>query len=244
MKWFIALLGLIAFTNTHAFSRVPSVPEDMPKWRVGYAMPTLYPVKVKQAYGVNEQQNWTSFVHNDQQYMFRTDYAYIKQSYPDYDGFGVPLGAPIGYSTQISGTNTLPDSIYIFWTSISTQTFYTTKWDLTQKVKKIMSTKDQYTRRDGFNKKCYRVETIFGFLPNGNSKVWLRGCGEYIYISELAPIAQQKLDIPKNTDGSFKNVYVERVIERAKQLGATLDPIPWDKVNKVYSTEKITKLEL
>lgn len=244
MNWFIAVLGLIAFTNASAFSRVPDVPEDMPNWRVGYAMSTLYPAEVTQAYGVNDSRDWTSFVHNDQQYMFRTDYAYIEQSYPDYDGFGIPLGAPIGYSDQISGTNLLPDSIYIYWTSIATQTFYTTKWDLTMEVKKIMSTKEQYIRRDGFNRKCYRIAAIFGFLPNGNSKVWLRGCGEYIYITELMPIAQRKLDTPINANGIFENAYVKQVIERAEQLGVSIDPIPWDKVNKVYSSDEITKLEL
>ncbi|MGY5540523.1 DUF2931 family protein [Vibrio brasiliensis] len=243
IKWFIALLGLIVFTNANAFSRVPSVPKDMPKWRIGYAMSTLYPAKVTKAYGVNEEHDWTSFIHNDQQYLYRTKYEYAKRSHKDYSGYGIALGVPVGFSSQIGGTQTLPDSVYIYWSSITNQRFFATKFDLTPKMKTVMSTKEPFTRFDGFKTHCYRSDIVFGFLPNGNTKVWLDGCGEYKFVTELEPIEEFDMDTFGNEAEAYRIDYGESMKERAKQLGATLDPIPWDKVNKVFTKEEITKLD-
>ncbi|MGD8118871.1 DUF2931 family protein [Vibrio sp. TRT 29B02] len=243
IKWFIALLVLITFTNANAFSRVPNVPEDMPKWRVGYAMSTLYPAKVLRAYGNNEQLGWTSFLHNDQQYLYRSKFEYIKKSYPNYDGYGMVLGAPIGYSRQVSGTNNLPDSITIYWASISNAKSYVTLLELPNNLKKQMSTKRKYITWDNVELDCYKVTIVFGFLPNGNTKVWLYGCGEYNFITELAPAEELDADTFGNDAEIYRINYGKRMAERAKQLGATLDPIPWDKVNKVYCNDEITQLE-
>ncbi|MCZ4294073.1 DUF2931 family protein [Vibrio sinaloensis] len=237
----ILLAGVL--TTYCSFNRGSSVPEDMPKWRVGYAMSTLYPAKVTKAYGVSEEYNWTSFIHNDQQYLYRTRYEYVDRSQQEYSGYEVALGIPVGFSGQIGGTKTLPDSIYIYWSSITNQRFFATKFDLTPKMKKVMSTKEPFTRFDGFKTHCYRSDIIFGFLPNGNTKVWLDGCGEYKFVTELAPVAELDADTFGNDAEIYRINYGERMAERAKQLGATLDPIPWDKVNKVYSKDEITQLE-
>ena len=69
----------------------------MLKWRIGYAMSSLYPAKVTKAYGVNEDQDWTSFVHNDMHFMTRTDLKRVKRVEPDYDGFGLILAYDIVY---------------------------------------------------------------------------------------------------------------------------------------------------
>ncbi|WP_245609263.1 DUF2931 family protein [Vibrio pacinii] len=220
---------------SYAFTKVPSVPEDMPKWRIGYAMSSLYPAKITEAYGVNEEKDWTSFVHNDMHYMRRTELSRIRQDIADYDGFGLVLGTPVTKIGQVAGTQTLPDSIYIYWASISNQRFFTTKWDLSPNIKTVMSTKETYTRWDGVVRDCYRTDMIFGFLPNGNSKVWLRGCGEYKYITEITPDAELDADTFGNNAEIYKANYSDRIAERAKQAGVSIDPIPWDKVNKVYS---------
>ncbi|MEF1254985.1 DUF2931 family protein [Vibrio sp. M260112] len=244
MKWFIAVLGLITFTNANAFSRVPDVPEDMPKWRVGYAMSTLYPVKVTQAYGVNDSRGWTSFIHNDVLFFGRTELKEMRKYAPNYDGYSIALGIPVEIKSQVAPTSVLPDSIYLYWASVTNQRFFATKFDLTPKMKTVMSTKEPFIRFDGFNTHCYRSDIVFGFLPNGNTKVWLDGCGEYKFVTELEPVEEFDMDTFGNDAEIIRDNYSEDMAERAKQLGATLDPIPWEKVNKVYSKEEITKLEL
>ena len=244
MKWLIAVLGLITFTNVNAFSRVPDVPEDMPNWRVGYAMSTLYPVKVTQAYGVNDSRGWTSFIQLDMHFMTRTQLEKVREYYPNYDGFSISLGMHVPPKRQVMATNVFPDSVYIYWSSVTNQSFFATKFDLTPKMKTVMSTKEPFTRFDGFKTHCYRSDIVFGFLPNGNTKVWLDGCGEYKFVTELEPVEEFDMDTFGNDAEIIRDNYSEDMAERAKQLGATLDPIPWDKVNKVYSKEEITKLEL
>ncbi|TMX32320.1 DUF2931 family protein [Vibrio sp. Hep-1b-8] len=230
IKWFIALLGLIPYANANAFSRAPNVPEDMPKWRVGYAMSTLYPVKVTKAYGENKQGGWISFVHNYLQYFYRTEYDYMTKSYPSYDGYGIVLGAPIGYSSQVAGTNNLPDSITIYWTSISNAKSFITQFELPDRLKDQMVIKDKYITWDGVELECYRNDIVFGFIPNGITKIWIRGCAEYKFVTELEPIKELDMDSFGNDAEIYRINYGKRMAERAKQLGATLDPIPWDKV--------------
>ncbi|EEX92499.1 hypothetical protein VIOR3934_15796 [Vibrio orientalis CIP 102891 = ATCC 33934] len=235
MKQLMATLLLLVPVVSNAFAKVPSVPEDMPQWRIGYAMSSLYPAKVTEAYGVNEEQDWTSSVHNDMHFMRRSDLNRIRQDIADYDGFGLVLGTPVTKISQVTGTQTLPDSVYLYWASISNQRFFTTKWDLPADIKTLMSTKETFTRYDGVVRDCYRTDMIFGFLPNGNTKVWLRGCGEYKYITELAPDAELEADTFGNDAAIYRANYSKRIAERSEDAGALLDPIPWDRVNKVYS---------
>ncbi|CAH8211148.1 hypothetical protein VAEKB19_3820002 [Vibrio aestuarianus] len=76
-----------------------------------------------------------------------------------------------------------------------------------------------------------------GLLPNGQAKVWLRGCGEIIYLTEL------DRDSNGFTADTYKEAsYLGRIHKRAEDAGVLIDPIPWDKVNKVYSSEKIIQL--
>ncbi|MCZ4294070.1 DUF2931 family protein [Vibrio sinaloensis] len=244
MKWFIALLGLIAFTNAHAFSRVPSVPEDMPAWRIGYAMSTLYPAEVTQAYGVNDSRDWTSFIHNDVLFFGRTEPQKVIKYYPNYDGYSIALGIPVVTKRQVMPTNVLPDSVYLYWSSITNQRFFLTQFNITQKLKREMMIKRKFLTWDGVELDCYEKDIIFGFLPNGNTKVWLDGCGKYKFVTELEPVKEFDMDTFGNVAEAYRADYGESMIERAKQFGATLDPIPWDKVNKVQTNEEITKLEL
>ncbi|ENM3922341.1 DUF2931 family protein, partial [Vibrio cholerae] len=112
-------------------------------------------------------------------------------------------------------------------------------------VKQLIATKTTYTRRDGaIFDSCYRAEFIFGLLPNGQAKVWLDGCGETIYLTELAP--DQILDRDSNGvkfDSYRKSSSFVDVQQRTKDAGVELEPIPWDKVNKVYSRYEIKTLD-
>ncbi|MEL7292520.1 MAG: DUF2931 family protein [Pseudomonadota bacterium] len=231
----ISALLFIMSTASCAFVKTPSVPDDMPQWRIGYAMSSLYPAKITKAYGVNEEQDWTSFVHNDMHFMSRTDLASLQKNIPEYNGFGLVLGSPVTEKRQVAGSRSLPDTVYIYWASIANQRFFTTKWQLPPDVKKVMSTKERYTRWDGVVSDCYRTDMIFGFLPNGNTKIWLYGCGEYKYITEITADAELEADTFGNNAEIYKANYSDRIAERAKQAGVSIDPIPWDEVNKVYS---------
>lgn len=235
MTRFVSALLLVMSTASCAFVKSPSVSKDMPQWRIGYAMSSLYPAKITQAYGVNEEQDWTSFVHNDMHFFGRSDLQKIQIDVPGYDGLGIMLGTPVTIKRQVGGTRSLPDIVYIYWASITNQRFFTTKWKLPPDVKKVMSTREQYTRWDGVVSDCYRTDMIFGFLPNGNTKIWLRGCGEYKYITEIAADAELEADTFGNNAEIYKANYSDRIAERAKQAGVSIDPIPWDEVNKVYS---------
>ncbi|EGR4139795.1 DUF2931 family protein [Vibrio cholerae] len=214
-------------------------------WRVGVTMPSFYPVKITQIYGVNEKENWTVLIHNIIPRMSDSDIEYIRQIFPDYDGFGLPHALGITSRSQIGvGSTQLPDTLYVYWVSLFDTKFYVTKYEIPTSVKQLIATKTTYTRRDGaIVDSCYRAEFIFGLLPNGQAKVWLDGCGETIYLTELAP--DQILDRDSNGvkfDSYRKSSSFADVQQRAKDAGVELEPIPWDKVNKVYSRYEIKTL--
>ncbi|EGQ8411690.1 nitroreductase [Vibrio cholerae] len=213
-------------------------------WRVGVTMPSFYPVNVTQVYGVNNKEDWTVLLHGYLHTMRNSELDRVRKSFSDYDGFGLSLvNGTIG--TQIgTGTTHLPDTLYLYWVSLFDTKFYVTKYEIPTSVKQLIATKTTYTRRDGaIVDSCYRAEFIFGLLPNGQAKVWLDGCGETIYLTELAP--DQILDRDSNGvkfDSYRKSSSFVDVQQRAKDAGVELEPIPWDKVNKVYSRYEIKTL--
>ncbi|QKU96525.1 DUF2931 family protein [Vibrio cholerae] len=215
-------------------------------WRVGVTMPSFYPVKTTQIYGVNEKENWTVLIHNIIPRMSDSDIEYIRNRFPKYDGFGLPHALGITSRSQIGvGTTQLPDTLYMYWVSLFDTKFYVTKYEIPDNVKQLVATKKTYTKWNGFIvDPCYRAEFIFGLLPNGQAKVWLSGCGETIYLTELAP--DQILDRDSNGvkfDSYRKSSSFVDVQQRAKDAGVELDTIPWDKVNKVYSRYEIKTLD-
>ncbi|EGR1304821.1 DUF2931 family protein [Vibrio cholerae] len=213
-------------------------------WSVSVTMPSFYPVDVTQAYGVNNKEDWTVLLHGYMHTMRNSELKRIQGRFSDYDGFGLPLarytrGVQIG-----TGTTRLPDTLYLYWVSLFDTKFYVTKYELPNSVKQLIATKKIYTKSNGFIiDPCYRTEFIFGLLPNGQAKVWLSGCGETIYLTELAP--DQILDRDSNGvkfDSYRKSSSFVDVQQRAKDAGVELEPIPWDKVNKVYSRYEIKTL--
>ncbi|MDE1237008.1 DUF2931 family protein [Vibrio aestuarianus] len=216
-------------------------------WSVSVSMPTFYPVSVTQAYGVNDAQDWTSPLHAFSQFMRISAFENIKKELPDYDGFGLPIHpfAMNRRGDQVMRIKLPPDTLYLYWVSLINTQFYVTKYTVSEDVKSLMAQKSLYQNRDGsLGNVCYRTEFVFGLLPNGQAKVWLRGCGEIIYLTELAP--DKVMDRDSHGFGAEKykqpGSSLERIHQRAKDAGVLIDPIPWDKVNKVYSMEEIKPL--
>lgn len=237
----LLLLTLVSLPCV-AFTKVPEVPQDKPKWRIGVTAPSFYPIYVSKAYGVNEEEDWTSLLFNHTAVLRRISLANIQGLLSDYDGFGIALNPiAIDFPYQIGGTNHLPDSIYVYWTSMHDLKFYVTKFDLSNKVKALMMKKKSY-RYAGSDIPCYINDFSLGMLPNGHVKVWLSGCLEYIYVGELAPfkIMQQDYNGFKASDLASSQQVAVRAQKQAETLGHKVFPIPWDKVNKTYWRKDIT----
>lgn len=242
MKKMILLLSVLLFNSCSTNAEYKT--EQPWAWSISVTMPSFYPANVTQVYGVNDKENWTALLHGYLHTMRNSELKRIQERFTDYDGFGLSLlnttmGVQIG-----TGTTHLPDTLYLYWVSLFDTKFYVTKYEIPTSVKQLIATKTTYTRRDGaIVDSCYRAEFIFGLLPNGQAKVWLDGCGETIYLTELAP--DQILDRDSNGvkfDSYRKSSSFADVQQRAKDAGVELEPIPWDKVNKVYSRYEIKTL--
>ncbi|WBA16803.1 DUF2931 family protein [Salinivibrio proteolyticus] len=151
--------------------------------------------------------------------------------------------------SQLGSANKhLPDSIYIYWTSLINMRFFVTKYDLSPKVKELMAKKLHYTRSDGSKGlPCYRTELFFGMLPNGKAKVWLWGCGKFIYLAELDPVREKDRDQNGTTADEYRQGPTptptpQRVRQRGIDAGVSTIPIPWEKVGKVYSKNTVELL--
>lgn len=214
------------------------------KWRVSVSMPSFYPVFVTQAYGTNKDSDWVSPIHNYTQFFSSSELEAAQEWLPSYDGYGLPLNNfTMMRNRQISAVNELPDDITLYWTSLINNQFYQTKYRITVDIKKLSSEVVSYKRKDGFIvDSCYRTEFIFGLLPNGQAKIFLKGCGELIYLTELAPEKVMEKDAQGFNAEDYENrSYLTRIQKRADEIGAVLSPIPWDKVNRVYSGDlKVT----
>lgn len=242
MKKMILLLSVLLLNSCSTNAEYKT--EQPWAWSISVTMPSFYPANVTQVYGVNDKENWTALLHGYLHTMRNSELKRIQERFTDYDGFGLSLlnttmGVQIG-----TGTTHLPDTLYLYWVSLFDTRFYVTKYEIPTSVKQLIATKTTYTRRDGaIVDSCYRAEFIFGLLPNGQAKVWLDGCGETIYLTELAP--DQILDRDTNGvkfDSYRKSSSFVDVQQRAKDAGVELEPIPWDKVNKVYSINEIKTL--
>ncbi|MCF7353235.1 DUF2931 family protein [Vibrio sp. CK2-1] len=243
-KWCKRTLLLLAIISLPcvAFSQVPEVPKDKMKWRIGVTAPSFYPIYVSKSYGVNEQEDWTSILFNHTAVLRRISLSNTQEWLSDYDGFGTALNSlTIDFPYQMGGTNHLPDSIYVYWTSMHDLKFYVTKFDVSDKIKALMLRK-KYRRHNGKERSCYTNDFVLGLLPNGHAKVWLYGCLDYIYVGELEPfkIMQQDYQGVKATELSETTAFFKTIEKQANDLGYSLFPIPWDKVNKTYWRKDIT----
>lgn len=223
-----------------ACSAKPEYPEDFFYWQVGVISPSFYPVVVSQAYGVNEVEDWTSLIHNFVHWTYsRNDLDRIKDDYiKHYDGFGMPLDVSVvALNQQIIKYRSLPEEIYIFWTSLVDRKFYKIHFKISEELKqKIWTGTDieLFSRRTGKNyiQHCHQTSFIFGLLPNGDAQIWLYGCAKYSFLTKIKS-QTMTTDWKGYSEKSYLKLH-KKMLERAKQHGVELFPIPWDKVNKVY----------
>ena len=236
IRHLIAVFVFVLSFPVLAFVRSPSLPEDFPPWQVRISTPSFYPVKVGRSYGINEAQDWTSLMHNDTSAaaMAASRLSNIRALLPDYDGFALPLGSGNRRLPQIAAMRDLPDSIYVYWTSLFDQRFFVTQLKLSKEIKTKMLARQQFLYNK--NVSCFENEVVFGLLPNGQAKVWLSGCGTYTFIDEIAPVKESDKSIDGRDAASYRKGWeYQDILERAKSENATIDPIPWDRVNQVVT---------
>ncbi len=183
-------------------------------WRIGAAISYEFPSGVLQAYGVNEEEDWTSMMLPYGNLVLEprlTIENYRRYTYSDYDGNVLPLTGALNFTpNQLGkGKKSLPDQLYVYWRNNSTD--YTTVVDVTPQIKAAMVKPYPHPWLEGQH--CYQTEFLFGLLPDGRAKLWLKGCDYYTYIDEYKPTKT----VPPKDPSLAKN-----------------KPIPWDKVNKVW----------
>ncbi len=233
---YLALVMLISSSHVLASNQEVQFPEAMHPWRVGIIVPSFYPVKVSNMYAVYEKEDLTVQMINFLMLMGRSDLTNIRTMIPDYDGFGLPLLTGAASIVQIGNHKKLPDSIYIYWVSLFNQRFFAIKYDIPDQFRKQALVKRQL--KDSTQFECYENFIYFGLLPNGHAKVWQGGCGYFTLIEEVPPTLEKQHDI----DGFDAQVYVDSyqkdIQQRAQAEGVTLDPIPWDKLNRTFTYDR------
>jgi len=194
-------------------------------WRIGAAISYNYFSAVEQAYGVNENEDWTSMMlpYGNLTGPRLNLENYRRYTYPEYDGNVLPLTGALNFTpNQLGkGKKSLPDQLYVYWRNNSTD--YATVVHITPQIKAAMTKKYIYQSSSFKGQSCYQTDFILGLLPDGRAKLWLRGCLLYTYIGEYQPT---KVMPPKDPPLA-KN-----------------KPIPWDKVNQVWHSTNHTMQSL
>ena len=192
-------------------------------WRIGAAISYEFPAMIFEAYGTNEKEDWTSVMLPFTGNLARPSRLNLDNirhyTYPEYDGYVLPLTGAINFTpNQLGlGTKSLPDKLYIYWQVRNSLVEYATVVSITPQIKSAMTKKyiHQWGTFEGLN--CYQTDFIFGLLPDGRAKLWLEGCDYYTYIGEYQPTKS----IPPEDPKLAKN-----------------KPIPWDKVNQIWVHKK------
>ncbi|OBU24620.1 DUF2931 domain-containing protein [Photobacterium kishitanii] len=240
MKTIISIVLLCLLLGGCSGINKERVPDEIPDWMVAYAMPSFYPVRVTKAYAINKKEDWTSILHTHSQFMTVSGLKRVKEFLPDYDGYGLPLAfATMGGYRQVQYTNHLPDKLVLYWTSLFDAKFYISELDVTPKMKALMYQKHSRIEADGIRRSCYQTTFAFGFLPNGQVKVWLESCEKFTYVTELSPTTKPDTDYNRRTYSDYSQTR-NSVLKSTKNTNTTLIPIPWDKVNKAYTSKVYT----
>ncbi len=232
---YLSLFTLISCSNGLAVSQETKLPEAMHPWRVGIIVPSFYPVKISNIYGVYEHEDLTINMINFWMLESQSEPENIRTMIPDYDGFGLPLLTEHASIVQVGNKKKLPDSIYIYWVSLYNQRFFATKYNIPDRVRQqaLVERKRKYTQSV-----CYENFLYFGLLPNGQAKVWQGGCGNFTLIEEVPPTLEKQHDIDGFDAQVYKDSYQKVIQQRAQAEGVKLDPIPWDKLNHVFVYDK------
>ncbi len=233
----IVVISVGGYSLYHYSHSAPKLAKGSAPWNIYISMPSLYPVYITQAYGISEVEDWTSPMMGGKQFMRRSGLKYVREHFPKYDGYGLPISGSVNsVLTQVAGKKSIPDSIYLYWVSLANLRFFVTRFDITPEIVKKM----QQIRRWGNRERhCSLNQFVFGLLPNGQAKVWLTGCRIPEYIGEVAPLMEKDRD----TNGYNKEDYhdsamIKDIKARAEALGVNLFPVPWDRLERVYTYDK------
>ncbi len=231
----LGMLCVIGATSSCASLSEPVYPPHFRPWTVHIAQSYLYGVAVNEVYGVNYKEDWTSLFHKisrNSGYRLK-DVRRALGDY-DYDGVGLSLGYPL-LGRQIVPTLTLPDQVYVSWSSYANENDYMMVLDVTPKMKAKML--EPHENPMGWDEPCYQSSFLLGLLPDGKAKVWLYGCMSYTYVGEFEPNITEVEEHPPTGDDNRAN----RV---AKQIGATnIFPVPWERVNQVHYDHRRFKMD-
>lgn len=199
--------------------------EHFNPWRIGAAISYEFSSGVLQAYGVNETEDWTSVMlpYGNLVLEPRLNLEnYRHYSYPEYDGNLIVLNSFLNFTpNQIGlGLKSLPEQLYVYWRNNGTD--YATVVEVTPKIKAAVTKAYPHPswRFEGEN--CYQTDFIFGLLPDGRAKLWLKGCRIYTYVGEYQPT---------------------KVMPPADPSKIKDKPIPWDKVNQVWYDKEKYKMQ-
>jgi hypothetical protein len=214
-KMFILTITALISTTACTDQGYPN-DDHFQAWRIGAAISKEFPAVVGEAYGVNEKEDWTSMMlsYGNLTGASRLNIENMRRyTYPEYDGYVLPLTGAINFTpNQLGkGKKSLPDTLYVYWWSSNNYVQYTTVVDVTPQIKAAMVKPYPHPWLEGQH--CYQTEFLFGLLPDGRAKLWLKGCDYYTYIDEYKPTKT----VPPKDPSLAKN-----------------KPIPWDKVNKVW----------
>ncbi|MGD8121941.1 DUF2931 family protein [Vibrio sp. TRT 2004] len=247
----IAILALIAGLAGRTKPNYPDDPRFRP-WRIGAAISYNYPAGITEAYGVNYQEDWTSMMlpyGGLLQSRYKME-KYREYTYPDYDGYAIPLGVPVNFTSRQIGTGikSLPDELYLYWGSHGFR--YATVVKVTAQIKAAMVTPYPSVISSKEGATCYQTVFMFGFLPDGRTKLWLDGCGILTYVGEYSatkavpvpPPAPKKEPEPLTPEQieQFGHLLFDTKPKKRPQPPKMYprpsldDPIPWDKVNQVW----------
>ncbi|MGY5613648.1 DUF2931 family protein [Vibrio brasiliensis] len=253
----IAILALIAGLAGRTKPNYPDDPRFRP-WRIGAAISYNYPAGITEAYGVNYQEDWTSMMlpyGGLLQSRYKME-KYREYTYPDYDGYAIPLGVPVNFTRgQLgSGIKSLPDELYLYWGSHGFR--YATVVKVTAQIKAAIVKPYPEYPEEPEGPTCYQTDFMFGLLPDGRAKMWLKGCAYITYIGEYSATKAVPVPppAPKKEPEPLTPEQLKERAERYERLGITElmadrpkqeppkihprpsldDPIPWDKVNQVW----------
>lgn len=223
----ILFLFSILFNATSCAKQSYPTDDGFLPWRIGAAISYEFPASVLEAYGVNESDDWTSMMlpYGNLTTSSRLNLEnYKRYSYQEYDGLKLVLDSFLNFTPNQTGLGikTLPDELYVYWWVKNSGVQYATVVEVTPKIKAAVTKAYPHPswRFEGEN--CYQTDFIFGLLPDGRAKLWLKGCRIYTYVGEYQPTKV----MPPADPSKIRN-----------------KPIPWDKVNQVWYDKEKYKMQ-
>ncbi|MFM2487010.1 DUF2931 family protein [Celerinatantimonas yamalensis] len=212
-------------------------------WSVGYVAPTYYPVDIRSIDPTDNEGNSITEIGAQVPSVGET-LKEVRQYFPHYDGYALPVDM-LTFQTRRQlgiGTKVLPDMITIHWVSLINVKFYETRLKITKSIKQKIN-KTILVRliwSPDTVVKCHYSHFIFGFIPNGDVKVWLGGCSQLDYIETLKPYKIEHQGANDFLRKMYKKELQQTMFKHFKKIGYPNPlPIQWDKIDKVLKRKYI-----